>query len=345
MAVIKLTFTVSNIADVLAAGYDRIKVYRSTTGLTGAYSEISVAGTRPVLELGKTQYSYTDEAGEDTYWYSNTFFDTSASIPESPRSEPSQGETDPYLSILSVEQLKTSYLFGIDLTDDNGCPFPDELFERYIRSGIAWVSRALDLPIAPVVYTETDAQRLDFYRQDYYKYIRLQVDEYPILSVESIKLVLPTEQEVIDFDPSWWQVQKFSGQIEIIPGRGQLSVITLGQTGAWLPLIYGWTDYIPHVFRVAYTAGFPKGKVPFEIVDLVAKVAALGPLNVAGDLVIGAGIASQQVSIDGIMSRVDSTQSAMYSGYSARIFEYWKEIKETLPMLRQYYKGVPLVVG
>jgi hypothetical protein len=96
---------------------------------------------------------------------------------------------------------------------------------------------------------------------------------------------------------------------------------------------------------VAYTAGFEKGKVPFEIVDLVAKVAALGPLNVAGDLVVGAGIAAKQLSIDGIMSRIESTQSAMYAGYSARIMEYWREINATVPFLRQYYKGIPMHVG
>ena len=45
------------------------------------------------------------------------------------------------------------------------------------------------------------------------------------------------------------------------------------------------------------------------------------------------------------MSRVDSTQSAQFAGYSARIYEYWREINATVPMLRQYYKGVPMVVA
>ena len=344
MAVIKLTFVVPNIEDVLES-YDQIKVYRSTAGEDGTYLEITDASTRITLEAGKTQYEYTDSVGSVDYWYSNSFFLSVAPFTESSRSDPVQGESDPALSILSVEQLQTRYLWGVDTKDEDGNEIPYEAYAFYIRSAVSWVSRATDLPLEPKIFTEAVPERLDFIRQDYYKYMRLQMDEYPIQSVESIKMVLPTEQEVISFDPSWWQIQDFSGQIEIIPGRGTMSVVTLGQTGAWLPVVYGWTDYVPQVFRIAYTAGFPNNEVPAEIVDVVGKVASIGILNVAGDLVVGAGIASRTVALDGIMSRVDTTQSAQYAGYSARIYQYWREVHDTIPTLKAYYKGTPMVVA
>lgn len=344
MATITIRIPVVNIADVLAAPFDRIKIYRSTTGATGPFVEITTPATRLVLEPDKTVYEYVDATGDNDYYYTSSYFN-STTLAESSQGDPVQGESDPALDIISIEELKEFFLFGVDLTDDNGCPFPDTLFEFYIKSAVSWVERRLDLCLRQCVFTDSEAERLDFYRQDYYKYIRLQTDEFPIITVSAIKLVLPTEQEVIDFDPSWFQIDKASGQLEIIPGRGQLSVITLGQTGAWLPLIYGWTDYIPHVFRVSYTAGFEKGKVPPELTELVGKVASLGPLNIAGDLVVGAGIASRSISVDGIATSIGTTQSATNAGYGARILEYRREISETIKFLRRYYKGIRWVAA
>lgn len=346
MTVIRLTFTVPNIQAVIDS-YDRIKVYRSVTGVAGPFLEISVEGTRPVLEPNLVQYEFVDSFGDTDYFYTNSFFDSSLAVPESAQSDPpSQGVSDPALDILSVQMLKSIWLFGVPLKDEAGNPMPDLAYEHYIRAAVGWVSRMLDLPIIPVVYTEDVPLKLDFIRQDYYKYIRLKVHEYPILSVESIKLVLPTNVEVISFDPTWWQIQDFSGQLEILPGSGSIAVITLGQTGAWLPLIYGWTDFIPMVFRVAYTAGFPKGKVPPEIIDLIGKVAAIGPLNIIGDIVgLGPGITGKTLNTDGLMSRVDASGRGRYSGYSARILAYWSEINATVIRLRQYYRGIPLVVA
>lgn len=338
MAAVLISFPVLNVVDVLKA-YDRIQVHRSTTGLTGVYTEVSAIGTRPVLESTKQQYEFIDSDGASSYYYKTRYYhSTTGAVSE--LSDPVQGDTDPALDIISVQELKDIFLFGVDLTDENGCPFPDALFQFYIKAAASMVERRLDLRLRAMTITD---ERHDFYKQDYYKYIRLQTHEFPILSVESIKLVLPTEQEVIDFDPSWFQVQNFSGQTEIIPGRGQLSVIVLGQTGAWLPLIYGWTDYIPDVFRIAYTAGFDP--VPDELKEVVGKAAAIGPLHVAGDLVVGAGIAAQSLSLDGISQSVSTTQSATASGYSARINAYKAELEMQFKVLREYYKGVRFVVA
>lgn len=347
MAAAIIKFPVVNIEDVLKAGYDRLKVYRAPYDAIldgpGTPVELTNATTRLTLEPDITSYEFVDPSGSVTDFYASAFYNTKSGD-ESDPSDYIQSNADSSFDVLSVQELKDHYLFGVDLSDTRGCPFPDSMFEHYIKSAVAWVERRLDICLKRCIFTDSDAERLDFYRQDYYKYLRLQTNEFPIISVEAVKLVLPTEQEVIDFDPSWFQIDKPSGQLEIIPGRGQLSVITLGQTGAWLPLIYGWTDFIPHVFRVSYTAGF-EPPIPSELVDLVGKVAAMGPLNVAGDLVVGAGIASQSMALDGISTAVSTTQSATASGYSARILEYRREIKETLAFLRNYYKGIRWVAA
>ena len=63
------------------------------------------------------------------------------------------------------------------------------------------------------------------------------------------------------------------------------------------------------------------------------------------DLIIGAGIANQSVSIDGVSQSIGTTQSAMYGGASARIQQYTDDInKVILPALRQKFGGLRMVV-
>ena len=92
-----------------------------------------------------------------------------------------------------------------------------------------------------------------------------------------------------------------------------------------LKLIYGNNRYIPDVFRIDYTAGFGKNtdplavspaqpkldKIPGIIKDVVGKLAAAGPLNIAGDLLGGAGIASQSIGIDGLSQSSNRTQKQL----------------------------------
>jgi len=110
-------------------------------------------------------------------------------------------------------------------------------------------------------------------------------------------------------------------------------------------MIHRNNRFVPDVFRVDYTAGFEAGKVPADIIDLIGKKASFGPLNIAGDLLGGAGIASQSVSVDGLSQSFNTTSSATNAGYGARLVQYSKEIKELLPMLEKYYKGIRMVVA
>ena len=240
---------------------------------------------------------------------------------------------------MSVEELKTNYLFGVDLSDDNGNEFPDSMFQFYIKSAVSWLEKRLDVPMRPLVIED---ERHDFFRQDYRKWVWLQLLNKPVIAVDEIKLVLPTNQEVITYSNDCIFVDKTSGQVNIIPGSGQ---VLLGSAGAWLPLLYGWVDFLPDVFRVRYTAGFEKGKIPDDLRDLAGKIAALGPLNLAGDLVFGAGLAAESVSLDGLTTAIQTTQSPTNAGYGARIVEYWREIKHVMPELRRYYQGMRMIMG
>jgi len=336
-----VTVVVEDIGNVLNF-FDKIKIYRSTdstNGTDGTFTEVTTAATRPTLLVGKKIYEFVDPNGAETYWYRSSYFNSGMSA-ESSQSDAVQGDSEPALSILTPQELKDFYLFGLDLTNDAGEPFPDTLYRFYIRYAVDWLEKELDINLI----VRTFEERQDFIKQDYYHYMELHLDEVPVIQVEEIRLVLPTEQEVIKFLPEWIQVMEPAGQVHILPGSGQISVITLGQTGAWLPLIYGWTDFIPNVFRIKYQAGFPKGKVPPVLKELVGKKAAFGPLNIAGDLLGGAGIASQSISLDGLSQSFNTTSSATNAGYGARLLQYEKEIKAIIPLLRNDFHPVNMVV-
>ena len=322
--------------------YDVIRIYRCTTGRAGEYTEITDANTRIPLLSSQLVYSFTDPAGDSTYFYQHDYYST-VSGNNSPKCSTHQGSSDPALSILSVEELKQHYLFGVDMSDDEGNEFPSTMFQHYIRSAVSFIEHQLDLPVRPVAFDATNPERHDFIRQDYYKYMWLQLKHYPVLSVDSIQLILPVGQKVIDVDPTWMHVDKDSGQIMIIPGQGAASQLVLGQGGAWLPLLYRNVDFIPDVFHVQYSAGFTA--VPDDIKHMVGMMAAIGPLHVAGDLIIGAGIATESIGMDGLSQMISSTASATNSGFGARILHYLRALKREIPQMRRYYKGTRFVAG
>jgi hypothetical protein len=338
--------------DAVLESYNQIQIFRSVTDSGGPYKEITGPGTRITVEPCLTEYQYEDEAGSPDFWYKFRFFNA-LSLAVDVFSEPQPGELDPALSIISIEELKTYYLFGLDLTNDLGEEYPDSLFAFWIRNAVDWLERKLDIPILPVTI---DEERHDYYRDDYDKYIYIQLNRYPLISVEEVKMVLPGEQVVQTFDQNWLHPERHSGQLQLVPGTGTAGSILLGASGAWLPLIYGNNRFIPDVFRVKYTAGFgrppPSGcstsisysdpqldKVPAIIGELVGKVAAFGPLNIAGDLLGGAGIASQSISIDGLSQNFNTTSSATSAGYGARLIQYNKEIKDQIPTLYRHFHG------
>jgi hypothetical protein len=361
---VTLEIEVDDIDDQLAAGYTQIEIHRSTSGSTGAFEEVTSSTTRPALVANQTHYTFEDVDGSPAYWYKYQFRNDAGTL-LSGFNTPFQ-VTDSALQICSIEDLKTFYLLGIDLTDDNGVPFPDSLFQHYIIEAVDHWEKELDIAIRPLVIEDEPGseEQQDYFREDYNNYIWIELNYFPVVEVTSVQLVLPGEAVVQIFNREWIHIERAAGQVQLVPGTGTAGTILLGASGAWIPLIYGNNRYIPNVFRIAYRAGFgrpspgatdptagltgPKSVadpildrgVPRDIKHLIGMRAALGPLNIAGDLIVGAGIASQSIGIDGLSQSVSTTSSATNAGYGARIIQYQKDIKALEKSLKDYYKGI-----
>ena len=351
---ITTTIVVDDVNAVMLT-FDAIQVWRSVNGPTGAYAEVTAPGTRPRLEKDKTSYDYIDSNGAADYYYKFRYYNT-VSQAFDVFSDPERGAPEPALQVISIQELKDIYLFGVDLTNDQGVPYSNAMFVWYIKAAVDWIEKRLDLPILPRQYVE---ERNDYFKYDYDKYIWLKVSHYPVIGVNECKLVLPGEQVVKVFEKDWLHIQRFDGQLQMVPGTGTAGTILLGASGAWLPLIYGNNKFIPDAFRVTYEAGFGRPRdpnavsprdpeldqFPPDIKHIVGMIASMGPFNVAGDMIAGAGIASQSIGIDGLSQAISTTSSATNAGYGARIVQYNKDIRDQIPHLLRYYKGPRLTVG
>jgi len=122
--------------------------------------------------------------------------------------------------------------------------------------------------------------------------------------------------------------------------------VLLSATGRYTgPLMLLWCESYPGFFRITYRYGFDLGQIPADIVHAIAMRAAIGPLNIAGDLLIGPGIANVSTSAGGVSQSIGTTSSATNAGYGARIREYERELKQAMPLLRRRYQGIRALVA
>jgi len=139
---------------------------------------------------------------------------------------------------------------------------------------------------------------------------------------------------------AWKLVDADRGVIQIVPTQGDLGAIFLGASAQYIGPLISQTDRYPGYLRFTYNHGWALGTIPTEFIDMVAMKASIGVLNIAGDLLVGAGIANVSVGVDGAHQSIGTTSSATNAGFGARIKEYEREIKENLPRIRSYYKGI-----
>ena len=332
---VHLDLPVINPAAVLPY-YDRIGVFRSTDG-GNMFLEVTNPTTRIPLGAQAQQYEFDDLNGDATYQYAMSFFNSLTGA-QSSLGDPITAAGDQALGVVSVADLKTNYLYGLDMTIGDGSPFPDSLFEYYIRAAIGYVERISDISILPSII-KNEVQ--DYFRPSSFSMFSFKTFLQPLLSVQAVRLNLPGMGTPYTYPANWLTVRQDISRITIYPQGGAFNDLPTG---------FGMTPYcnffemdvIPNALAVDYVAGFEAGKVPPDIVEVVAKISSYGPLSLAGDLIGGAGIASSSLSLDSLSQSISTTSSPMFSGYGARLANYAKEVAEQLPQIRKYYRGLSM---
>ena len=242
-------------------------------------------------------------------------------------------------SAFTTEELIQNFLFGIDLSDSKGNPFPKALIISYINSAIAYAESLFDICLSR---QEVEAEPHDYERTDYTNWGYIQLWKRPVLEVKALRLMYGT-RPAWEVPLDWLKIDNNSGKIQMFPSSGSVTSMIIGASGAIYGLYNAWS-YAPQMWEVDYVAGMDSNNLPAHLKELIYKKAVIGILQVWGDLILGAGIASSSISIDGLSQSIGTTQSAMFGGASARCEEYRKDIEALIPVLRQKYGGIRMAV-
>tara|TARA_R110000765_G_scaffold35673_15_gene80117 strand:- start:4867 stop:6216 length:1350 start_codon:yes stop_codon:yes gene_type:complete len=328
----------ANPIDTVRERYDQIIVQRATT-LAGSYTTVATVDLLP----GKSFYEVADTPPDNGVFYRVQYTNAVSGDTSAVGDVVSAAREIPESLLVSVDELKELYLFGADLSRDDGTPFPRRMFEHYIQAATAWLTKELDLPLNAVDIVQ---EKHDHYARDYSRWGYFQLQQYPVISVSSVVFQYPSMNTEVVINNQWVVVTEggASGVIQIVPGQGGIADVLL-IPGALMPLWSGRSGRVPGIWRFNYRAGFEVGTLPADLKHALAMHASIGILNIAGDLIAGAGIATKSVSVPGLSQNIGTTSSATNSGYGARIGEYQKELKAMIPNLRRYYgKGTRMVV-
>ena len=231
--------------------------------------------------------------------------------------------------LISPSSFIQLYLFGIPLTDINGNAMPISIIEQKIK----WQTKRLEnyLKIKMVI-TEIN-EKQDYIATEYFQWGHIKT-EYLIQELLEVSGFVNT-QEIVDYPLTLFTTKGKS--IAIVASTGTLANFALVGPGYWL--FRGGVSMVPDFWHLRYNTGF-EDCPPEDIMDVLGKFIAIDVLNVLGDILLGAGIASKSISMDGLSQAINTTQSAENSAYSARIRQYAKELLTQAPQLKDTYRGI-----
>lgn len=231
----------------------------------------------------------------------------------------SEGETTIKLSELTPCWLKDNYLTGLKIVDGQGRDYPDTFFETHMQNAMRYIEETCDITVIEV---SVKNEQHDYRVTDYAVYGFMQLFKVPLRAVKQVRAVYPLGQNIAVYPDEWIQPQGYSGQIHIIPSRGSLGSVIIGQGGDFIPLIYGGLSYLPSLWEVDYVAGFDPENLPRMVVDAWAKLTAMNILTILSDLVRPIGVSSTSASIDGM----SQSMSYQLPAFQARLSRYSQDL-------------------
>ncbi len=254
-------------------------------------------------------------------------------------------------SLITPTQLKKEYLFGVDLTDDAGNEISNSTLQSYIDNATSMLEHFLDISITPVM---GEIEEKDYNFNEYFEWGFFQINSYPVQKITSIELTYFRDENgdpdvLVTIPNNWVRLDNHSGIIRLIPNAKFPANLQISALGNYFPEILK-TDKVPNLWRITYDHGFADGCIPVAINDAIARLASIQALTTAGFLVIGAGIGSQSLSIDGLSQSISTTQSAENSIFSGNILDHKRVLfgerkddpSALLSILKSYYKGMEM---
>lgn len=259
------------------------KLYETTEELADSSVDESVSSTEETAKDNTT----TEEPSENP--------DAGKDNPDTPAEEEPKIDCDGF----DINSLTTNYMFGIDLVDQQGNPFPRTLIASYLNAAIAWAEQLFDICLTEQVITQ---EFHDYEMSDYMNWGYIQLFKRPVKEVTELSLMYG-EQKSFEVPLEWLKLDKMAGKVQMFPAQGSANNLIISQGGVVFGLQQRWS-YAPQMWSTNYVAGMDAKDIPENLKVIIYKKAAIDVFTVWGDLIIGAGIANQSISIDGMSQSI-----------------------------------------
>lgn len=152
--------------------------------------------------------------------------------------------------ILTVQWVKDVFLQGIDLTDENGVAFPEELYRSALRSAVDSLEQLLDIVIDPI---EVKGERHDMTDRGRQACWPFYLKRRPLNAINAAKMKFGNQYILIM--PTVWITSMNDEQsyVHLIP---QEEGTATAQQVIIAPSTFMRYDYMPGWYSFDYTAGF-----------------------------------------------------------------------------------------
>lgn len=237
--------------------------------------------------------------------YNNSTINDRSVFPENAVDGQDWGRVEP---LLTANQLEKRFLFAIPLVSPVMNPRTkkfdvktDEDLKEHILRAVAKLETILGVDIFPVQRDE----RVPFDRAAVDTYMYMKTQHKPILSVDKLSVMPSNLGDAYILDPMWISKAYFTrGQINLTP------MLTVGPTdsdylfpasqpnnGGAFFLAQWRKSWVPAWWRVVYTSGFPEGRMPRVMNEIIGMTAAI---DICNDIQAGFRFTSHSLGIDGV---------------------------------------------
>ena len=240
--------------------------------------------------------------------------------------------------LLSSSEVREQFMFGIPFIDDDGQRYSGESIRRKVKSATVWLENYLGLSFIKRKITD---EKQDYIREEFAAFGYVKTD-YPLNEVLDLRGFISDVQQ-IQYPPEWISFKKSTKNLNVVPA-GQSAPFTSAVIFSGITPHLGWFGLrrIPNYWHVTYCTGFDV--IPFDIIEVIGKIATLSILGVISESALRPGVSSLSLSIDGLSQSVSSSRSAGTQLFAGRIKQIAEELVRRpdgdLETLKQFYKGI-----
>lgn len=244
--------------------------------------------------------------------------------------------------LISPSDLVELYLTGIPLCYPNGGSVSEETIKQKILAAQQELEDYLSIKLNRQIVEENQDFNINEYKQ--WGCIKTVFPIYEPISLEG-KI---NEIRQVNYPKEWLSVKRGTDKTKfrnlfLIPNTDGGAAMTQNSfvfSGITPHMGFFGTSHIPNYWNIKYISGWNADEMPNDLVDTVAKYAAIQMLGITGDLIYGAGIGNQSISLDGISQTYSTTKGGGKGAFSGRMAQYSEELANKLKALKAEYLGI-----